>query len=206
MAILALVIIIDGVLFPNQTKTQINNETKHEIEMEDAVNVKFQARLKQHISSKYITLTQSGYVLQADVSRGISKSRKSKYTSEEIEMAKWIVQQEVMGGSLEHKIIITQVLVNRLNNSYWGDTLKEVMLAEGQFPSKVNWFKKINPPDQDTEKAIELVLCGNCEDISQGALYFYNPKWVKDRATINWFESLVFLFELEDHRFFREKE
>jgi spore germination cell wall hydrolase CwlJ-like protein len=140
-----------------------------------------------------------------DIDRGsIERKYICPYSEEELEMARWIVQQEVMDGSIKHKIIIAQVLVNRLNNGYWGGTLKEVMLADYQFPSKVNWFEKINPPDEDTNKAIQEVLIDNSrEDLSHGALYFYAPDLVDNQDTINWFESLEFLFEFEGHRFYK---
>jgi len=186
------VIIIDGVLFQDQPQEKI--------ETDNIIKEKFQARLNQHIASK----TDSYHFSQADISRGTFTSRTSKYTNEEIEMTKWIVQQEVMGGSLEHKTIVAQVLVNRLNSGHWGSSLKDVVLAKGQFPSKVNWFNKSNQPDEDTINAVELVLMGNgCKDCSQGALFFYNPKRVKDKATIRWFESMEFLFEIDGHRFFK---
>jgi len=186
------VIIVDGLLFHDQPQEKI--------ETDNIVKEKFQARLNQHIASKQGTFAESYYFSQAEISRGTS----NKYTREEIEIAKWIVQQEAMSGSLEHKVIITQVLVNRVQNGYWGNSLKEVMLAKGQFPSKVNWYEKNNPPDQDTEKAIELVLkSDDCKDLSQGALCFFNPARVKNQRVINWFESLEFLFEMEEHRFYR---
>jgi hypothetical protein len=146
------------------------------------------------------------YQESIDINRGSGERREyiCPYTEEELEMARWIVQQEVMDGSLKHKIIITQILVNRLNNGYWGVTLKDVMLFDGQFPSKVNWFEEINPPDENTNQAIQEVLIENsCEDISQGALYFYAPKRVNNQSTVNWFEGLEFLFEFEGHRFFK---
>lgn len=141
----------------------------------------------------------------ADIYRGgIERKYACPYSEEELEIARWIVQQEVMDGSIEHKTIIAQILVNRLQNGYWGDTLKEVMLADYQFPSKVNWFDKINPPDEDTILAIHKVLIdSNHEDMSQGALYFYAPAYVSDQDTINWFNGLEFLFEFEGHNFYR---
>jgi spore germination cell wall hydrolase CwlJ-like protein len=167
--------------------------------------LEFQQSENQKTEPNLTSMHINKEIVSENVNRGsIERKHICPYSEEELEMARWIVQQEVMDGSIEHKIIITQVLVNRLNNGYWGGTLKEVMLADYQFPSKVNWFEKINPPDEDTNLAIQEVLInGNREDMSQGALYFYVPKLVNDQNTINWFESLEFLFEFEGHKFYK---
>lgn len=185
------VIIVDGLLFHDQPQEKI--------ETDNIVKEKFQARLNQHIASKQGTFAESYYFSQAEISRGTS----NKYTREEIEIAKWIVQQEANGSTFEHKLIVAQVLLNRLNDGYWGNTLSDVIFATGQFPSKSNWYNKKNIPDEDTIKAVKSTFIKEREDISQGAMYFYNPKYVTDQSTINWFESMEFLFEIDGHRFFK---
>ena len=122
------------------------------------------------------------------------------YTKEESELAKYVVQQEVRGASLKHKRIITNVILNRVKSA---DNVHDVIFQKGQFTSARNCKEKTFTPDKVTEQAVFEVFHNECEDLSQGALYFYAPRWT-DEKTAKWFEeNLTFLFELEGHRFFK---
>ncbi len=125
------------------------------------------------------------------------------YTKEESELAKYVVQQEVRGASLKHKRIITNVILNRVRSDDFPDNVHDVIFQKGQFTSARNCKEKIFTPDKVTEQAVFEVFHNECEDLSQGALYFYAPRWT-DEKTAKWFEeNLTFLFELEGHRFFK---
>ncbi len=128
---------------------------------------------------------------------------KTPFSTEETEMLRYIVQQEVRGASLKHKRIIVNVVLNRVNSADFPDNIPDVLFQKGQFTSAENCINKRYPPDEDTKKAVHEVLNNECEDLSQGALYFYAPRWT-DEKIAGWFEeNLTFLFELEGHRFFK---
>ena len=133
-----------------------------------------------------------------------AKARRAcPYTEEEVTMMEYIIQQEVRGASLEHKRIIANVIVNRVHSSDFPDTIEGVLFQKGQFTSARNYYNKKYEPDADTKQAVWEVLNRKCEDLSQGALYFYAPRWTAEK-TASWFENkLNYLFELEGHRFFR---
>lgn len=125
------------------------------------------------------------------------------YTAQEQQMMTWVVQQEVRGASLEHKRIIARVIVNRVLDSRFPDTVTGVLTQKGQFASIRNWQQRLYEPDADTRRAVWEVLTGRCQKDFGGALYFYAPRWASAGAA-NWFEgSLCFLFEKEGHRFFK---
>lgn len=111
-----------------------------------------------------------------------------------------LVEHEIGSGSLEHKRIIAQVIINRVNSPKFPNTIRGVIYAPGQF-SGANEIMSMHP-DKETIQAVDEVLDGKCQDNSQGALYFYNPRYVGG-STKSWFESLDFLFEMEGHRFFK---
>ena len=115
-----------------------------------------------------------------------------------------LVQHEVGNCSLEHKRLVAQVVINRVRSSkFKQNTIRDVIYAPGQFSGVSNIVKDKYTPDAETRQAVHEVLTGACEDNSQGALYFYAPKWTAKR-TANWFETdLTFLFEIEGHRFFK---
>lgn len=133
-----------------------------------------------------------------------AKARRAcAFTDEEVTMMEYIIQQEVRGASLKHKRIIANVIVNRVNSDAFPDTIEGVLFQKGQFTSAQNYYNRKYPPDEDTKRAVWEVLNRQCEDLSQGALFFYAPRWTAQK-TASWFENkLDYLFELEGHRFFR---
>lgn len=118
-------------------------------------------------------------------------------TDEEIEMLKYIVEQETRGGSYRHKCIITNVILNRVEDSRFPNTVKGVLLQKNQFSSVWNYYQKRVEPDKSTERAVNDVLNGRVEDESNGSLYFHSMK------SDGWFSSLSFVMEMEGHRFFK---
>lgn len=127
------------------------------------------------------------------------------YTEEEQRMMEYIIQQEVRGATLQHKRIIAWVIVNRVRSDRfaYAETISDVILANGQFSSVSNYYNHTYEPDEDTKQAVREVLNGECEDLSNGALFFYAPRWASKKAASYFENSLTFLFELEGHRFFK---
>lgn len=118
-------------------------------------------------------------------------------TDEEIEILKYIVEQETRGGSYRHKCIVTNVVLNRVKDSRFPNTVKGVLLQKNQFSSTWNYYQKKHKPDEKTENAVNDVLNGRVEDKSNGALYFHSM------SSDGWFSSLSFVMEMEGHRFFK---
>ena len=127
----------------------------------------------------------------------ISPIQQFSITDEEIEMLKYIVEQETRGGSYRHKCIVTNVVLNRVKDSRFPNTVREVLLQKNQFSSTWNYYQKRNKPDEKTENAVNDVLNGKVEDESNGALYFHSM------SSDGWFSSLSFVMEMEGHRFFK---
>ena len=127
----------------------------------------------------------------------ISPIQQFSITDEEIEMLKYIVEQETRGGSYRHKCIVTNVVLNRVKDSRFPNTVRGVLLQKNQFSSTWNYYQKRNKPDEKTENAVNAVLNGKERDESNGALYFHSM------SSDGWFSSLSFVMEMEGHRFFK---
>ena len=127
----------------------------------------------------------------------ISPIQQFSITDEEIEMLKYIVEQETRGGSYRHKCIVTNVVLNRVKDSRFPNTVRGVLLQKNQFSSTWNYYQKRNKPDEKTENAVNNVLNGKERDESNGALYFHSM------SSDGWFSSLSFVMEMEGHRFFK---
>ncbi|MBQ9544080.1 MAG: cell wall hydrolase [Clostridia bacterium] len=153
---------------------------------------------------KYETPDQSGKALIS--SKGyeiIDGPYKGIFVSaEEVEMMECVVQRET-GGSIEHRRIIAQVILNRVADPHFPNTVEAVLTAPRQFSTISNYYTKKRPPDDTTKQAVYEVLTGTCGFNSGGALYFYDPRYAAANLA-NWFETdLEFVFEFESHRFFK---
>lgn len=125
------------------------------------------------------------------------------FTYKELDMLYYIVEREAQDLSMEHKSIITNVIINRVKSNCFPNTINEVIHQDGQFASLHNVYDHSRIPTQDTKIAVSEALLGLIEDNSQGALYFCNLSLVKNENTVSWFNSMEKLFDLEGHSFFR---
>lgn len=81
-----------------------------------------------------------------------------------------IVQAEAGGEDEIGKILVANVILNRVNNIKFPNTVGEVIYSPGQFtPTQYSSFSNIQP-SESTKIAVDRALAG--EDYSQGALYF----------------------------------
>lgn len=127
-----------------------------------------------------------------------------EYTADEEEALFYLCENEAHGGSFFHKQVVAAVVVNRALSgrfNYW--TLMEVMEAPNQFGGNRNYHQKYYPPTDETIAAVRSILSGEADlyEISQGALFFYAPKYAG--GYLNSFESRTFIMEVEGNRFFK---
>lgn len=123
-------------------------------------------------------------------------------TVEEYQMLLYCIDFETRSGCLEHRIMIAEVIMNRVQGPGFGNTLKEILTNPGQFDPMVNWDKRGDwTPLADTVTAANMVLSGCAPDHAQGATYFCNPYIVGEG---NWFDkNLQVIREIEGHRFYK---
>lgn len=130
--------------------------------------------------------------------------RRFAITDDEYQVLLRIVEAEAPDEDLVGKMLVANVVLNRLEIGFGGDTISEVVFAKGQFEPVSNGRIFTVTPSETTIEAVERVLDG--EDWSQGALYFM----ARDKASkkgVRWFDqNLVFLFKHGGHEFFKEKE
>ncbi len=97
-----------------------------------------------------------------------------------------IIFAEARGESFEGQVAVGAVILNRVEDSRFPDTIKEVVFEPGQF-TPVNGDKINFMPDRKAYLAAEAALEGI--DPTNRALYYYNPKiatdkWIKTRPVI----------------------
>lgn len=125
--------------------------------------------------------------------------------SDQKEVLLRIVEAEATGEDIKGKMLVANVILNRVKSSQFPDTVKEVVfqkngdtvqfspIADGRY-----WSVKIT---SSTREAVERVLNG--EDESQGALYF-SARSKANKSNMNWFDNhLTWLFKYGGHEFYK---
>ena len=115
-----------------------------------------------------------------------------------------IVEAEAGGEDMDGKLLVANVVLNRVNNEKFPDTVTEVIMQKGQgvaqfTPTVDGRFQNVTI-SEETYKAVERALYG--EDISKGALYFC-ARQKADSGRLQWFDqNLTKLFSYGNHEFF----
>lgn len=116
-----------------------------------------------------------------------------------------IVEAEAGGEDIDGKLLVANVVLNRVDCVDFPDTVKEVVFQRDkgatQFSPVANGRYYTVEISEETYEAVEQALEG--ENISQGALYFAARKYA-DSEKMRWFdENLTFLFQHGGHEFFK---
>ena len=94
-------------------------------------------------------------------------------TSAEYDTLCKIVEAEAGNQDLDGRILVANVILNRVKSEKFPNSINEVVFAKGQFsPAKSGSIKAV--PDEITIKAVNDALNG--ADYSEGALYFRSTK------------------------------
>lgn len=126
-------------------------------------------------------------------------------SKEDLEVLLRIVEAEAGCEDEEGKLLVANVVLNRMNHIKFPNTVSEVVF---QRENGVTQFSPISDGrfysvkiSNETVEAVGRALEG--EDISQGALYFAAREYA-DNDKMKWFDDhLSFLFEYGGHEFFK---
>ncbi|MCM1569313.1 MAG: cell wall hydrolase [Roseburia sp.] len=135
----------------------------------------------------------------------IEKELAYQLEEEELEVLLKIVEAEAGGEDEDGRLLVANVVLNRMNDEQFPDTVSEVVYQRYRGVSQFSPVAsgRINKVEvsEETVLAVERALEG--EDISQGALYFAARKYAGS-SKMKWFdEHLTFLFEHGGHEFFK---
>ena len=123
---------------------------------------------------------------------------------EDYEILLRIVEAGAGGEDEDGKLLVANVVLNRVNSEAFPDTVKDVVMQKNgrvtQFSPVASgriWKVKIS---EETVRAVQRAIDG--EDLSQGALYFAARRHA-DSDSMRWFDrKLTFLFRHGGHEFF----
>jgi Cell wall hydrolyses involved in spore germination len=126
------------------------------------------------------------------------------YSNEDYDILIKIVEAEASGCGEIGKILVANVIINRVKHEKFPNTIKEVVYQSRQFSpvasGRINQVKVT----EETIACVDRALLG--EDHSMGALFFMARKYA-DNSNVTWFDrKLKLLFKEGNHEFFSFKE
>ena len=127
------------------------------------------------------------------------------YEDTEIMVLERIVEAEAGGEDEDGKLLVANVVLNRVHDDAFPNTISEVVFQRSggviQFSPVANGrYEEVTVSDE-SKAAVERALNG--EDISEGALYFAARQYA-DKKNMRWFdENLTALFQHGGHEFFK---
>ena len=123
------------------------------------------------------------------------------YTESDYNVLLRIVQAEAGGCDMKGKILVANVILNRVESDEFPDTITAVVYEKRQFSPVSNGSINRCKVEEETVEAVDRALAG--EDYSEGALYFMNRR-ASSGSNVRWFDThLDYLFQHGGHEFFK---
>ncbi|MBR1724465.1 MAG: cell wall hydrolase, partial [Ruminococcus sp.] len=121
------------------------------------------------------------------------------YSDVELNMLCYVLQGEVGDCSEASKIAVANVIINRVKNPLFPDSIEGVLTQSGQFDAIWGYYNGSTVPSDNTIECAKRALAG--EDNVGEAVYYYAPQYCSPDSAA-WFESLTFCAEIDGQRYF----
>ena len=201
---------LDGELLKEASAetSAVKYEIERQLEVEDASRMEIvYSRASPNRKIIYDLLEET-----AEIEEGVSvQEEATEYvydlSERDMELLLRIVEAEAGCEDEDGRILVANVVLNRMESELFPDSVAEVVLQTNNGVSQFSpvssgsiWTVEVS---EETREAVEKALEG--ENISQGALFFAARKYA-DSKRMKWFdEKLDFLFEHGGHDFFTVK-
>lgn len=134
----------------------------------------------------------------------LEQTKKYQLSDKDYDTLLRIVEAEAGGEDQDGKLLVANVVLNRVNSELFPDSVWDVVMQRekgiAQFSPTVDGRFQNVRVSEDTVEAVERALYG--EDISRGALYFC-AREKADSDRLKWFDrKLTRLFSYGNHEFF----
>lgn len=128
--------------------------------------------------------------------------------AEEIECLAKVVYHEARGEPREGQLAVAHVVMNRVADDRFPDTICEVVFEKRQFTgiSKRKNYDNFKGKTWDTSMtSAVLVYLGKKKDNTNGALFYLNPDKVRKKVLTSWKRKYKVLVQINNHKFFGVK-
>ena len=124
-----------------------------------------------------------------------------KKRREERAILERIVEAEAGDQDLKGRILVANVIMNRVRSKHFPDSVREVVFAHRQFSPIANGSYYRVTVSEKTKKAVQKAVKGT--DYSKGALYFMCRR-ASTPSNVAWFDrALTKVKEYGCHEFFK---
>ncbi|MBO5279186.1 MAG: cell wall hydrolase [Lachnospiraceae bacterium] len=179
------------------TEAKIQTETISENSEVQSIETK-KTRIEPQVES--VVPRESAVVTMAG---GREAETEASVTEYEYDILLHIVAAEARGCDLKGQILVANVILNRVEDEHFPDTIEEVVFQKNQFSPVVEGTLWSTPVTDSVREAVDYALEG--VDYSQGALFF-SARARLGGDSMAWFDSnLEWLFEHDGHEFYAFK-
>lgn len=177
------------------------NEVRKQQEQQEAAQARLEALQRQIVKEKQeAEARKKAEEAKKRAEEERRAARRISYTEEDYQVLLRIVQAEAGICDEKGKILVANVIINRVLSDEFPDSVKAVVYEPSQFQPVSNGAINSARVTAETIECVNRALEG--EDYSNGALYFMNRKGSGGAAS--WFDRhLNYLFSHDGHEFFR---
>ena len=177
------------------------NEVRKQQEQQEAAQARLEALQRQIVKEKQeAEARKKAEEAKKRAEEERRAARRISYTEEDYQVLLRIVQAEAGICDEKGKILVANVIINRVLSDEFPDSVKAVVYEPSQFQPVSNGAINSARVTAETIECVNRALEG--EDYSNGALYFMNRKGSGSAAS--WFDRhLNYLFSHDGHEFFR---
>ncbi len=173
-----------------QTEISTENSEVQLIEVQESCEEQIESEV-QSLGSEVVTMA------------GGRESTGISVTEYEYDILLHIVAAEAGGCDLKGQILVANVILNRVENEKFPNSIEGVVFQKNQFSPVLAGTLWDTEVTDSVREAVDRALSG--EDFSQGALFFSARARLGDES-MAWFDSsLRWLFEHDGHEFYTFK-
>lgn len=124
-----------------------------------------------------------------------------EFTDKELEILYRITEAECTGQSIEAKENVVSSIINRLYDSNFPSTIKDIVFQDGQYsPIRDRRYYTVKVTDETKEAVHNVVKNG----VTHDCIYFCNYDKVTSSKLRKWFDSLEFVFkDSSNHSYYK---
>lgn len=181
-----------------QQKQEIKAELKAETRRVNAQIVQEAKEREATEKARFLAEQEEKRRLEEEAKR---KAGAVSVSEEDYQVLLKIVQAEAGICDDKGKILVANVILNRVKSSEFPNSVRSVVYEPSQFSPVSNGSINSVKVSAETKDCVDRALAG--EDYSDGALYFMYRRGSRSGA-VSWFDShLTYLFRHENHEFFK---
>ena len=181
-----------------QQKQEIQQDSKEELE-------RINEQIVMDAKIKALEAEENARQKALEEERRIEEEKKAAsrkaISDDDYQVLLRIVQAEAGVCDEKGKILVANVVLNRVKSQEFLDSVRSVVYEPSQFSPVSDGSINSVKVTEETKECVNRALEG--EDYSDGALYFMNRRGSRSRA-VSWFDShLTYLFRHQNHEFFK---